>query len=565
MSALGTPPSPTPGTWPLLRRGRRPRLRPFREDPAIARENQTSGRTVHSDEARRARVDAVAHDLAAIEPPDDGPLRPALRDELLATIRANVAAAAAAGARDRATANEAAEKAEIVARNAAEAEREAERAVRRTRSEVPDQPVGGGHLAWPWLPLLVAPVLIYLEREIGAPPLAAALDTSPSEAKLVALAIALGLTLAADGLGLVLAGLARDSRRATAVVLGIFVFGIVGCGAWSVASLAASRGHNFAYKAAISDASAPFTPGVDQLGSLSRGGSATAPQAQRSTTAQAIEARVLAAGPDLRFMVPLILLSMLAGALLAARASLAADWRERVRRARAAEREHAAAQTVRRTADEEQRRALEALIAADVELMALAERETATVTGLLDRFRTEYERWCARLGTRPRHVGILPLPPPRALLESILYPDHVWYELARPPAEGWTTPAATENGASDGRPPGGGTPPSGAWPGGGAGLSGSWSRPNSAAPGDDDRTPRGGDGEDAATGDEAETADPVDGAEQTTDDVPHVGPDDRDTARGEPAGYGWLGDERDEQPATASSSHNGNDPTTEDQ
>jgi hypothetical protein len=463
MSAI-EPPPPTPGTWPLLRRGRKPTLRPFREDAAIAQAARARGAERYTDGRRRARVEAVAHDLAAVEPPDDAPLRPAIRDELVATIRVNVAQAAADQARARAAANGAAEQAEVAAANAARAERAADRALRRARSEVPEAPVSGGHVAWPWLPLLVAPVLMYLELQVGAPSLEAALDVGTREAQSVALMLALGLTIAAEGLGLSLAALVKPSRAATRWLLGLFVVGVLACGAWTVVTLSASRDRNLVYREAVRTvARGGGTASVPGLGSLVRGGTRSSAEQQARDAEAAVERaqelaraqRIKDRGPDLGFMAPLILLSMLTGAVLAARAALAADWRKATRRAAAAEEAFEQAQTASAAAELERRRALERLVEADVGLMGVAERETATVAQLLDHFREEYRRWCARFGMRPRDLILPPPPPAREAIEPVIYPDHVWYTMPRPSADG-----GVANGAAAGaRPPVGGMPP----------------------------------------------------------------------------------------------------------
>jgi len=591
MSAIDPPP-PTPGTWPLLRRGRKPRLRPFREDPAIARQARAEGVDRYTDAARRARADAVAHDLAAVEPPDDAPLRPGIRDELVATIRANVALAAAAQAHDRAVANRVAEEAEVAAAGAARVERDAERELRRMRSEVPEPPVSGVHAAWPWLPLLVAPVLMYLELQVGAPSLEAALDVGKLQAQSVALMLALGLTIAAEGLGLSFAALVKPSRAATRWLLGALVIGVLGCGAWTVASLSASRDRNLVFREAVRVVSEGPDPSGVGLGNLVRAGtrsSAVQQQAEREAAAErrqlvARAQRVVDRGPDLGFMAPLILLSMLAGSVLAARAALAADWRKAARRA--SEAEVALEQARMRAADTEleRRRALERLVEADVGLMAVAERETATVAQLLDHFREEYRRWCVRFETRPRDLILPPPPAARDAIEAVIYPEHVWYTMPRPPAA-----TAATNGGGGAQPSDGGARPSGGTPRPDAGPS-----PREGAPSDDGSTSAegrrrrrfwrrgsaGAEGEDRPAPESGATdphepgaqdeAPPFAGsssdadATSADDDGGGMGGDRPRRPPGAPAGYAWLDqeDEPAEAPSDSESASSNGSPTS---
>ncbi len=440
MTDAGQPP-PTPGSSPLLRRGDPPTLRPFREDPAIAARERASGRLAHSEGERRARVDAVAHDLAAgASWPSDGPLRPALPRELLAVARRNVATAVAAEADLRADATRVRDEGELAQALAQRRHERTIRELRRTRSEqLMAEPVGGTRLTGWGVLWIIAPVLCFLELKLGSPTLRAALETDTATADRVALAIALALTFAAEATGLVFGGLLRPSLRATRIAYVLVVLLVAGCAAWSVLALVGGREHNKRYSnavAAIGNAQTGAGAGADGggLAGLVKSAAATGAGSTQAVKPQVSKADLatIRRGPDFGFMVPLTLLAMLTGMVLAMRVALAREWRERRRRAVAAEREEAAAVEHLDAMQQAVAAAEQPLQASDARLATLADAEVDTLDLLLARLRSEYERQCQRCGVEPRELVIPDAPEPDEVLARAI---REYTPVERPPEE----------------------------------------------------------------------------------------------------------------------------------
>jgi hypothetical protein len=420
-------PPPTPGTTSLRRRDHVPSLRPYREEPEIAARERREGRLMHTEQARIARIEAVARDLAAGTSPGQGPLTPAVGKEMTAVMEARVAEEIRSRAGTRTRAEAARSRAQLEVDAAGRREHEAELDARGAHAEVPSRPIGGTHLTSWWMLLVIAPVLVYLEVQLGAPAIGPALAVSSATAQWIAVGIGIGLTIAADALGLVLGGIARHSRRASAAVLASLALALIGCGGWTVLTLTSARTNNIAYRECekrAEEAQIKEVEGEGSSGLLSL--TRTGAQAHEAANAQATAgersqgASVSCNKPDLGFTAPLTLLAMVAGALLAARAATASEWHDAVRRHAKAQEHHRALARELDAARAAQPDAEQGLAESDEELAVMAEREVDTTAMLLARLVSEYERWCGEFDRPPQPLDLPEIPNPTDLLLRIL-------------------------------------------------------------------------------------------------------------------------------------------------
>ncbi len=418
-------PPPTPGTTPFLRRDEAPSLRPHREEGHIAQGDRRRGRWTHTEQARTARVDVVAREMAAGQTGADQQLAFELTSELLGQMEGNLAEEVTRRAAGRTTAESQVQTSVQAAAVATAHAKEADLALRRARTAVPEPPVGGTAFTHKAIPFIAAPVLGYLELRMGAPGLSAALKISPRAAELTALAISAALIIAADVLGLAIGGSVRDSRDAARRVLVLVGCALVLTGGWTVVSLASGRTNNLQYRECGTEKDEARARQLEAteptgLGSLTKRG-----QAGGEATASAsppASAQCKGSKPDLGFTVPLALLAMLASTMLAMRAAVASDWREAregLKDAETRRQETTQAHDAAQIGQPGQNRALEQ---SELELGSSFEREIQTTEWLFARLPAEYLRWCAVFGHRPVALSLPPIPDPAELMARMLGP-----------------------------------------------------------------------------------------------------------------------------------------------
>ncbi len=421
-------PPPTPGTTPLLRREEFPTLRPYREELKILTADRAAGRRTYPDQAREARVEAVARDLAA-KGDKEGPLRPALGAELIADMEVMLTQQVHHLAAERTRADAAARRTAAELAVLRERGEQSELALRRARTDVPHPPMGGAHFTSWWVAFVIAPVLAYLEIRLGAPAIGPALSISETEAALVAVGAAVVLTVAADVLGLVLGSVVRDHRRAARAMLVGLALALTCSGGWTVAALATGRSHNLFYRdckkaraeatqRALETEAAGEEEALKNLTRKGREEGSSTPRA--SLPAVSVNPGCDNVKPDLGFTIPLTLMAMLAAAVLATRVALAADWNSARDTLRSAEtdasslRKHLDAARIGEPAIEQP------ATQSDIELAMEIERETTFTERLFALLSTEYERWCAHFRT-PVQLLVLPeVPEPAELMARML-------------------------------------------------------------------------------------------------------------------------------------------------
>jgi hypothetical protein len=418
-------PPPTPGTIPFLRRDEAPSLRPHREEGNIAQADRRRGRWTHTEQARTARVDVVAREMAAGQAGTDQQLASGLAGELLGQMEANLAEEVGRRAAGRTTAESQVQTSVAAAAVATTRAEEADLALRRARTAVPEPPVGGTAFIHKAIPFVVLPVLGYLELRMGAPGLSAALKISSLAAELTALAIAAALIIAADALGLAIGGSVRGSRDAARRMLVLLGCALVLAGAWTVVSLASSRTDNLQYRECgkeLEEARSRQLEATEStgLGSLTKKGQAAGEAT--AATSPPVSAQCKGSKPDLGFTVPLALLAMLASAMLAMRVAVASEWREARERLKDAETRHQETAQARDTAQigrPGQNRPLEQ---SELELGVSFERETQATEGFFARLSAEYLRWCSVFSHRPVALALPPVPEPAGLMARMLGP-----------------------------------------------------------------------------------------------------------------------------------------------
>jgi hypothetical protein len=473
----------------------------------------------YTDQARVARVEAIARDLAASDDRDRGPIHHPLGEELIAQMEAMLARQMHRHAADRARVEANTQTARTRTTIAEEREEEAQRSLRHARTDLPEQPVGGVVLTEWWIPLIIAPILGYLEVRLGAPSIGPALSISETEAALVAVGVAGGLTVAAEALGLVLGSVVRHSRRIARVTLVALAIAVAGSGAWTIVTLASGRSNNLLYRDCKKETEAAQVHELEAeesegLGSLTRKGRHQSSPASPSgsTGSTSVNPQCKRARPDLGFTVPLTLLATLAATLLATRVGLGVEWRQARGRLREAESRSDSLTKRFDGAREAEPTAAQPLNRSQLELSTAFERETETTTMLFARLSSEYQRWCAHFGRSPRELVLPQVPDPAMLLARML--TGLW-------GGGAVTPAA---------------PSPFDVPGGAGG-------PSQSAPEDDlpDPEPSGSDAspdQTRADGLDAET--PENGARRSEADA-QSGPAARDAAdlelKAKPAGY----------------------------
>lgn len=424
------PPPPTPGTTPLLRREDVPSLRPYREHPRIAAEDRGSGRLTHTEQARIARIDAVARDLAAAEPSGPEPLRPAVGAEMIAAMEANLARELRAQSEARARGEASRRTAQLGVEAAEHETRENERDVRAARAAMPARPPGGTHFTHWSVPFAIGVVLGYLELELGAPALAPALNVSMGQAQLIAIGIAAAITLAGDVLGLVLGSLVERSRPQSTALLSGLVLLVTGLGAVTVVTLASARANNLAYGNCNKQLEEAVSAGLAQnsgggLSALMRRGARrsqleTENRARANQRQKTIEGACKKLKPDLSFTIPLTLLAMFSSTLLASRVALASTWREARGRVKRAVKSHESSRAQRAGAQSATPAAELGLDGSDRDLGAAAEREVTTTEMLFERLPTEYRRWCAHFGHPPCDLILPEVPTAEEVLLRML-------------------------------------------------------------------------------------------------------------------------------------------------
>lgn len=407
MSASDQP--PVPGTRPIVGVDFEPTLPRYREDPGIAANTRRAGRTIRTDGARAARVDAVARDLARTDPAQAEARASGTAWEVASSVVVNLAAAARARASRRAAVVQALA---VAARRVDELRRRVEDQLEarvRRREEVPPYPPFGVALTQLWVALLPLPVLVFLETKLGTGALAAALPTEDRfGVQMVAGAIATVMTLAFEAAALV-AGtlLARAVRRVTIPVGAALAFVLVGLTVWSVVALAGSREVNIAYGDSLRPTPTQPAGGFGGFGTApakppARGFEANSQSRPGSTAGER------SGGPRLGFVVPITLLALTIGMVLALRCGVAHPWRDTQRRLQAAESKSEASSLDLGRAEVDLERAAADLEADDLEWAGEVRREAEFGTLLLNRLQAEYDRACAVAG---RPAGLLPLPP----------------------------------------------------------------------------------------------------------------------------------------------------------
>ncbi|HEV7771535.1 MAG TPA: hypothetical protein VGO66_12870 [Solirubrobacterales bacterium] len=458
-----------------------------------------------------ARIMACAADEAAAQ--GSGPLQPALFRELEGIFQVRLYRGIPASREAMAAYG--------VARGHAGGEQEAaegnHRRVERRRRELVSQqmrlprPVTGLTLSRPWF-LAVCLVPAMLIEIIGSTPsVQEAFKLDIGWAVLFAIGISAVLVLTAEQLGNALAAATAHSRRLTALAAGLLLFVALGAGVGAIISLADSRETNLSFKEAVAASRA----GQDESGRI--GGdepNAGAPAAAVDSSAAAPDTPTK---PDFEFFVPLSILVLMASTLVAFRVEAAREHNELVDRIATAEED---AEDQRDLAEEkagDQVQAVEGDRTVLLDVAAHVERECNLFAIWIARFEVEYERFCAAVGKRPRHVTTPPLPDVGTIILQILQP----LRGSRPPTEAEAEAITGVGGNTSGNGNG-----NGAGPG-----------PDGADPGPDGD----GTGGDGVVGDESGDSEPE--PPRPPPPLPPCGESPRTSfdETGRPANLGWVG------------------------
>ena len=383
------PNRPDPATDPMLpETGPFKALDRYRPDPGRAASDAARGRITHTEQERQALVDRAARSMA--EATANGlvgpsPVRPPLVDALQAMMDTNVAEQTAPLLPVRATAVGDLRRAEEQIATATTEVQEGETTVATVEAARPTEPAGGRHLTQRWVPLVVLPILVFVECQLTAPSLRAALATTTTIAMLVAAAIAVVSVLVAELVGAGLAAAVMGRRRAARAILALiavstFVTLVVG-----VVALVHSREANVRYQNSLKAQ-------AEDSGDGSFGGNSTQASAGPADPTRS---------PSLGFVAPLTLAGVLAACGLAMRVSLAAPMREWEGREAVARHDLDELRDRLDEARDTRATAATPVDENDLRIGAIVETEQGVHNNLIERFRGEYPRACHALNTRP--------------------------------------------------------------------------------------------------------------------------------------------------------------------
>lgn len=471
---------PSAGTIPLVSEQQ---IRRHREDATIYAEHREKGTHPYTLDEIDARITAHAADLAAAK--GEGPVSPPLLRELVALFWHRLFRDPPLDAERRARFEVELSKTTTDANVARERATRAERRRRDLEAEakLAGNPLTGTIFTQPWTILLCLFPGAVIEILGSAPSLKIAFDISTFWSTVFAVAISAILILAADQLGNALGSAADGSRRRTALFAGLLIAVAVLAGAWAIKDLADSRTNNLAreqqleaIESAGGDTSGGFG-GFDELSGPRNGAEEEAKREEEADEVAAKAARRQAAieelpGPNFTFFIPLSFLILSTATLVAFRIEIAREWNERTRGIKDA---RMAAEESRKREAAARQAANDAALPDDQifqEASAYVEREHGLLTGWMERFRAEYQRYCAVEKVEPRSIVVPRLPLPEEALARLLFPR------GGPPGSGADGRGGTEDGAGRGegppqdRPSGGPGGTAGGGGGGGAAASG---------------------------------------------------------------------------------------------
>jgi len=421
---------PSAGTIPLVSKEQ---IRRYREDATIYAEHREKGTHPYTLGEIDARITACAADLAAAK--GEGPVSPPILRELVSLFWHRLFRDPPLDAERRAGFEADLSKTNTDANVAREKATRAERRRRDLEAEakLAGAPLTGTIFTQPWTILFCLIPGAVIEVLGSAPSLEIAFDISTLWSTVFAVAISAILILAADQLGNALGGAAEGSRRRTALFAGLLVAVAVIAGAWAIRDLADSRTNNLAREQqleAIESAGGDTSGGFGGFDELSGPRNNAEEEAKREAEAEEVTAeaaRRQAAieelpGPNFTFFIPLSFLILSTATLVAFRIEAAREWNERTQGIEDAR--MAAAESRKREADARQA-ANEAALPDDQifqEASAYVEREHGVMTGWMERFRAEYQRYCAVEKTDPRSIVVPRLPAPEEALTRLLFP-----------------------------------------------------------------------------------------------------------------------------------------------
>lgn len=407
---------PTPGTQSRVSRHRE---RPYREVADLYASHRAEGSHPYTQDEIEARIVANAADLAAGEMGESGPLEASFLRELVQVFRHRVYRGLPLDEEQREDFVSAVPQAGAQLEAAENEHRRLEnrwRELESQRRRLP-RPIGGTSFTRPeWLLgcLLAAGTI---EVMGSVPALEAAFKLDTPRAWVFAIAISAILILAADQLGNTLASASREARRwAKVIAIGLVLFA-VGSGIWAIASLAQSRQTNTAFKALGSREAESGSSGL----AAAAGQESVATAKKKLQEAQA-RRKQGSAKLDIGFFVPLSILIVATSTLLAFRVEGAADWNDLSETILDAQGEMDKGQITVQRARDKQREVLARHTEATFQVAAYLEREHGLLGLWIDRFISEYARFCAAEGKTARELARPEAPTPADLLIDLLYP-----------------------------------------------------------------------------------------------------------------------------------------------
>lgn len=373
---------------------------PHRPDPNIAARDRAGGGRTWTDEEllhraiqaadRDSQVDAQADAPAEVAPPAHVPPFIAL---LATIIAARIQRACPVSPQERAAARSRLRGAQRHAERAKDELGRLQLALRREAAALREAltPVLGTGLTGEASALTLVALFGLVEAVLAGNGLQAATGINSVLAQTLGLCIAVILVVVFEGFGSALAGLVRDSRRATWIIAVILGAAVMVSGVAYVYAVTSSRTEN----QAIIDA---LTKGpVTEEGKLG-----TARSDEEPAPAER----------DLSFMIPLQALLMLGATLMAMRIELARDFNERTVRIEDLEDEIELARSQEVAARAAQERQSDQIEEVDQRVAAHTENEHAFYGACAQSYLHEYSLRCRAAGIAPREVQIPPAPDP---------------------------------------------------------------------------------------------------------------------------------------------------------